>query len=242
MLEFWTSLAGELSGQTLADGVEIMQYNWMSEPVIIDCVASKVAATKTKNYGKTLDGLRAFRNQALKPTTDGRNLIQIYYRHSPELAMLLIKNPTLKKEATKIVSHFSMIGEASVNHKKLEALAARNQQIVPQHILRSANRIFALINQKGSKELKADVRIVKTQMNRFARLGLQDALKEGAKIQMVDDNDAKMAIQQHKLAPASRKADWNLIRKNLHKSQTIRKNQKPIRKIKKTNFSRYFTK
>jgi|GEM_PF-1306366 len=215
MLEFWQSLSGELSGYTLGEGMEIMQYNWMSEPEVIDCVASKVAAAELKDYDKAIDGLRAFRDQALKPTVDGRNLIQIYYRHSPEIAMLLIKNPEVKKQATKIVSHFSMIGEATVKHQKLEKLAAKKQQIIPANILRSAESVFNLVNRQGSKELQADMMIVKAQIKKYAGLDINAAIQKSSELKKVNNDDPKFAINQHDFAPVSRKADWALIAQNL---------------------------
>lgn len=220
-LEFWRSFAGELTGTLLSGASRIMQYNWMSEPISIelDCVASKIAVADSKDYGRILSGLRAFRDEGLKPLADGRRLMQLYYRHSPELAMLLLKNSEARKNAMQIVTHFSMLGEAAKNHKKLEQLGARNEPLMPAGVAASARRIFALIEKEGSKELQVDAARVHKEMDALGSLTLSEAMHAAGQRKKVMAGDPSMAIRQHDLAPASRKADWDLIRKNLPEYQ-----------------------
>jgi len=217
MLEFWRSLVGELSGQTLSDASRIMQYNWMSEPISIeiDCVASKIAVAEFKDPASMLNGLRAFRNEALKPLADGRRMIQIYYRHSPELAILLIKNSTARKDAAQVVQHFSRLGEASKNHQLLKKLAREDGPIVPGPIAEAAERIFALIQKSGSKELQVDAVLAQTELRGLAKLTWSQAMRAGAERERAKIDDTSMAIRQHELAPASKEVDWKLIRKQL---------------------------
>ncbi len=216
-LEFWRSLAGEVTGTLLSGASRIMQYNWMSEPISIelDCVASKIAVADSPDYGRLLNGLRAFRDEGLKPLEDGRRLMQLYYRHSPELAMLLLKDGEARKDAMQIVMHFSMIGEAARNHQKLKQLSAANQLFVPPAIASGAKRIFALIDREGSKELQGDATRVYRELDRFGSLTLSEAMELASQRKKAQANDPSMTVRQHELAPASRKADWDLIRKHL---------------------------
>ncbi|MCA9422316.1 MAG: hypothetical protein KC592_14930, partial [Nitrospira sp.] len=105
---FYGALLGDLTGTTKSLTSDILLYNWMgilTGPFL--CVASKVAMATSPNYAVTLDGLRAFRDQVMKPLVVGRHWMQSYYSHSPEMAILLIGDSEARGSGQVIVEHFS---------------------------------------------------------------------------------------------------------------------------------------
>jgi len=219
-LEFWTSLSGEISGNRWSDANEIFRYNWMSisAPIEINCVASKVASSQFKDYANKLDDLRAFRDEALKPYVQGRNLMQMYYRHSPEIAMLLIKDKAARKHAANIIRYFSDLGNASHNRVVFEKMAAKNARFISKKTAKSVNQIFSLISKQGSKELQDDALKVRKLYTRVEKMNYAEVIAFSSSLSRADDVSNVRAINQHEYAPASQKADWKLIRKNLPKA------------------------
>lgn len=218
-LEFWTSLSGEISGDTWSDANELFRYNWMSiaGPIEINCVASKVSVAEIKDYDKTLKDLRAFRDEALKPYVDGRDLMRMYYRHSPELAMLLIKNKDARKHAANIVRHFSHLGKAARSRVLLEELAANDNPFISPDVNKSIESLFELIGRYGSEELIADSKSAFGHYQKIADMNYQQVDEFVRSLKRADDVQGVEPVLQKEYAPASQKADWDLIRKNLPK-------------------------
>ncbi len=217
-LEFWTSLSGEISGNTWNDANEIFRYNWMSisAPIEINCVASKVASRAFRDYDEKIKNLRAFRNEGLKPYAIGRQLMQSYYRHSPEMAILLIKDPKARKHAALLISHFSQLGKASHDRKLFEKMAGRDARFIPERIGKSVKAIFSLIQEQGSKELKRDMIKAQRLFQKVEKMKYSEVIDFTNTLKKADGISIKPVIQG-KYAPASKKADWKLIRENLPK-------------------------
>lgn len=214
LLEFWNSLAGEITGQTWTDANEILRYNWasVSAPIELSCVASKVAAAELGDYATTVNDLRAFRDTGLKPFVEGREMMRLYYRHSPELAELLIKNPTARKNGAAVVKHFSKLGAAAKNRKALEAMFAADGPVVPKDIDASVRALMSLVTERGSAELRKDAAIAQKQYDRVYSLSFSQAMKLAESAKRADDASQIPPVRMQDLAPASRKADWRLIR------------------------------
>lgn len=210
-LEFWDSLGGELFGT--AEGPEaanIMLYNWMSEPAELPdvCVASKVAATEiVDGRDDTLKGLRLFRDQGLKPLTVGRKLIQNYYSHSPEMAMLLIKYPDVRKQVAEILRHFAELGKAAKSQVQLERMASN--PVIPTQIRQNIEAMFELIEQNGSAELKRAANEVRKLYNQVQHLSVVDAVGVADNQQKADIDST--AIKPKDWAPGSKDVDWPTI-------------------------------
>lgn len=217
MLEFWNSLAGEITGQTWTDANEILRYNWMSiaAPIDLSCVASKVAAAELGNYATAVNDLRAFRDTGLKPFVEGREMMRLYYRHSPELAELLIKNPEARKHGAAVVSHFAKLGAAAKNRKGLEAMFAADGPVVPKDVDASVRTLMKLVADRGSPELRKDTGLAQKQYERVHALTFSQAMKLAEGSKRADDAAEMSPVRQQDLAPASRKADWKLIRSAL---------------------------
>ncbi len=71
-----------------------------------NCVATQSALTPTTitdppdwaKINQTLDGLRLFRDKVLKTTTAGDSLVTLYYKNSPEMTRIILKNPYLGRQ------------------------------------------------------------------------------------------------------------------------------------------------
>ena len=189
-----------------------MQYNWMSVPVEVSCVASKVTVAQRKDSDSLLNGLRAFRDHGLKPMQTGRRLIQSYYSHSPEMAMLLIRDSKARAAAMEIIEHFSELGHAFNNHASLEQMLDANAAVLPEHVESAIQQVLALIDEKGSPELRREVEPLSETIRSFRGLSLAQAFDVVNTMAPAEKGGAMNVVHPQKLAPASRKADWELIR------------------------------
>lgn len=221
-LEFWTTFAGNLSGTTRTQADNIMQYNWMSLPVDLSCVASKITVAERKDAPTLLEGLRAFRDKGLKPLQVGRQWIQTYYSHSPELAMLLIRDAEARKAAVEIIAHFSELGKAFAHHRTLERMLNANTQVLPKNVEAAIQRVLRTIEKEGSPELRREVEPIRETLRPFRGLSLAEAMNLVEGMTPAEKAGAMAVMRPGALAPASRKADWSLIRKHLPPSEGVR--------------------
>jgi hypothetical protein len=155
--EFWASLSGELTGATLGDANEIMYYNYMDVVPPLSCVATKVVALESRSPDDVLEGLRRFRDHALKGFNGGQNLINIYYRNSPELAVALLKSPALMRDAIEVINHFSELGFVLTENKRFRKFADTRQPLIDKFIAARIRSMLARIEEQASGDLKKDM-------------------------------------------------------------------------------------
>jgi hypothetical protein len=221
-LNFWITFAGNLSGTIRSQADDIMQYNWMSLPIDLSCAASKVTVGERKDASMLLEGLRAFRDKGLKPLQVGRRWIQTYYSHSPELAMLLIRDPEGRKAALEVIAHFASLGQAFASHRVLEQMLSTNGPIVPKTVEAAIQRVLHTIEKEGSAELRREVEPIRNTIRSFQGRSLSQAMTLIEAMTPAEKGGALNVVRPRDLAPASRKADWMLIRKHLPPSEGIR--------------------
>ncbi|MBN2413097.1 hypothetical protein JXQ31_15530 [candidate division KSB1 bacterium] len=156
-LNFWNELSGELSGNTLSLAREACQYNYMSisDPIVI-CVASKITTANTPNQETLLDGLRLFRDNALKNNFNGRNLMQTYYKNSPELAVILLKDEEARRGALEIIQYFSKIGGMISTNENQRELLLRDGPFIDDKMVVLIHDVLNRIEEKAGDDLKAD--------------------------------------------------------------------------------------
>jgi hypothetical protein len=218
-LNFWISLAGSLSGTTSDMAGDIMQYNWMSLPIEISCVASKIVTRDQRDQDGVLEGLRTFRDHALKPLGIGRQWMQTYYRHSPELAMILIGDEQARHAGLAIVRHFSEMGHTIRRQEAFGKLLERNPPLLPQKVQEAIAVVTTAIQKKGSKELKKELSEFHRVLSSFKRLSLVDAIRVGDQLKKRQQGRPLKVVNPASLSPASREVDWRVIRKNLSRSR-----------------------
>lgn len=214
-LDFWFTFAGNLGGAARSLADDIMQYNWMSLPVEISCVASKVVASQSPRAESLLTGLRAFRDQALKPTANGRRWMQAYYSHSPELAMLLVRDANARKAALRVIEHFSSLGNSFTHRAELEKLVDAKQAVIPDDVNAGIESIIAALEQRGSAELRQELPALRREIAALRATTLEGVLRRAGRDRLREADKPQMAVRPRALAPASRKADWTLIRRHL---------------------------
>jgi hypothetical protein len=157
VLEFWSSLAGELDAAGRSGGAHIMYYDWMSVLDPDACAATRVAVRQLRDPEATLKGLRLFRDHALRGLPQGRALINSYYRNSPEIALLLLGNKESAADSGRILEYFSRLGQTAARHASYKKFAAENQALIPSEIEGSIERLLGTLQERGSPELKADL-------------------------------------------------------------------------------------
>ena len=211
-LNFWTAFSGELSGTPLSAAGDIMQYNWMSLPLDLSCVASTVAVAERPDAEGLLAGLRAFRDQGLKPLQTGRLWISAYYRHSPELAMLLLRDGEARAAALRVIGHFAEVGAILASHRRQERALLGDQPAAPPEVLEAVERLTRVIQERGSPELRGETARLREEMRPFERLSLREALAQAATMAPAEKGGVSTASVTRDLAPASRDVDWRAIR------------------------------
>ncbi len=152
--------------------------------------------------------------------------MQLYYRHSPELATLLIGDKKGRTHAAQIVRHFSGLGAAAKNHAQLEKIAVSNESLISPTIDKSINYLFLLIEKKGSRELQNDLKVVRAEYHTIAKMNFAEALRYAESLPQAETQKELQPINQRDLAPASRKVDWELIKRNLSPQSGINTTEK----------------
>jgi hypothetical protein len=173
-LNYWTSLSGEVNSTQRSGGSNIMFYNWMSVPDPNACVATKVSTANLANPEPVLSGLRAFRDLALKKFPQGRQLINRYYRNSPEMAKLLLDNPASLPDALKVVTYFSSLGDTIRNNARYAKSMETNAAFIPEDVQASLNNLFALFGKQGGAGLKQETQAARDAYERYRGLTLPD--------------------------------------------------------------------
>lgn len=222
-IEFIGALQSDLSSTSLSLASDIQIYNYTALPapeIELQCVASKVAMAKSPDYEAVLDGLRAFRDRLLKPLQAGRQRMQSYYSHSPEMAVLLIGSPDVRRAAQVIIEHFSEIGRSLRSPEGQKRLAGSREPVLPKLVSEAIGQVSSLIEAKGSAELKKDMAEALAFLKTFDGMTIAQADRHVSTLERVREGRGMPVVQPMKFGPASRKVDWTLIRKNLPDSET----------------------
>ncbi len=206
VLEFWTSLSGELDSTQRPLAQEIMRYDWMSVAAPTSCVATKVAVQHEKNPESVLKGLRQFRDYGLKNWSHGRELINAYYRNSPEIALNLLTRPDLVPAALRVMRHFSALGAAIGDHNAYLRVMAENPAVIPADVADAMQQLIGALEPKASDGLRQDLRMVSADIEQLRRQRVQEFQARAAKEFGSTPPTALPAVQQSAFAPGSKQA------------------------------------
>lgn len=206
MLDFWYSLAGETNAPQSVGAREIMFYDWMSVPEPTSCVASRITTLDVPERDRVLANLRTFRDKALKPFPGGRRLTNLYYRNSPELALILLKDQGLRDRALKLVQHFAVVGDALDDRAATERLFGQGQPVVPREVAEEARALIAALGKSASPELGRDLQDVAGALSSVEGRSLLEL--EARVVQTKSDRQGTRggSLHQSAHAPASREA------------------------------------
>ncbi len=210
VIAFWNDLGGELNSSQRPGAQTVMNYNWMPVLLPSSCVATKVA---TANLGDAdsdslLGGLRRFRDQAMLPWPGGRELANIYYRNSPEIALILLRNPALVPDALAVMKHFSNMGDLLTTHQRFLPFSQADGPVVPREAADAVQRIVKALAAQGSDSLKRDAERISAEMNRLADTPLSALQKRAAdeKAASVKTGAPLAPLRRQEYAPSSKEA------------------------------------
>ncbi|MDE2402007.1 MAG: hypothetical protein KGL90_10115 [Burkholderiales bacterium] len=210
VIEFWNDLGGELSSAQRPAAQTIMNYNWMPVLLPSSCVATKVASENLRpaDRDSLLGGLRKFRDHAMLPWPGGRELANVYYRNSPEIALILLKNPTLVPDAMTVMKHFSSLGSVLTTHKLLVPFALKNAPLVSPEVHAAAQRVIAALASQGSDALRRDAERIKSEFDRLRDMRLSDVEKraEQEKSELKKSGKPLEPLRRQAYSPASAEA------------------------------------
>jgi hypothetical protein len=182
-----------------------MFYNWMSVTDPTSCVATKVATQKETNPEPLLAGLRKFRDLALKNWAGGRDLINIYYRNSPEIGLALLEHPEAVSDALLVMKHFAAIGGMTSQHAVYLRAMAENPPAIPDDVAASIERVLQVLEQKASPQLKEDILSVRKNLAQFKGMRLQELQDYVTRLKQEQKSELP-GVRQNQFSPASQKA------------------------------------
>lgn len=217
--DFLAALQGDLSGTTRSLASAINVYNYITIPVPVICVASKVAMALSPAYAATLDGLRAFRDQVLMPLQIGRGWIQSYYSNSPEMAVLLIGSPQARESAQVIIEYFARFGRTLSEPGGRERLSRSRAPALPARVVKAIAEVSRTFEAEGSPELRQKVAEAKRFLRTFRGMTVGAAVRRVAAMKPADQNAKR--IQPRDFAPGSQEVDWLLIRQHLPEEERM---------------------
>lgn len=158
VLSFWSALSSVLTAQQRDPGYEILYFNYMPVPEPDACAAAQLTAASPER-SSTLAGLRLFRDRVLGSVTGGEELIKSYYRHSSELAVLLVKNPASIPDSLRVIQHFAAMGDLVADPERYQRALAARQPVISAEVSQSIERLLDLFATRGSAALAADTRV-----------------------------------------------------------------------------------
>ncbi|HWF62281.1 MAG TPA: hypothetical protein VN666_18500 [Nitrospira sp.] len=136
--------------------------------------------------------------------------------------MLLIRDAEARKAAIEIIEHFAELGKAFAHHRTLERMLTTNSQVLPKTMESAIQRVLRAIEKEGSPELRREVEPIRETLRPFQGLTLAEAMRLIETMTPAEKGGAMSVMRPSALSPASRKADWSLIRKHLPPSEGIR--------------------
>lgn len=205
MVDYWYSLSGELSAPQRTPAHTIMFYNWMPVVEPGSCVASKVVARTSRDPEGLLTGLRRLRDNGLKTFDGGRFLSQLYYRHSPELGAILLRDPDGLQRALRLVSHSAALGDALARHKSARPMVETNTVLFSADLAADFEALVALFERQGSDDLRRDLREVREVFAEVRGLTLSEAIEKVTRNKEKRPGDRSPRLHQSELSPASQR-------------------------------------
>jgi len=157
VLSFWAALSGAVTAERRDLGYEIMYFNYMPIPEPNACAAEQLSATQPDRT-PTLAGLRRFRDRVLASVDGGPALASSYYRHSSEMALLLLRNPSSAPDALRVLRHFSALGDLVADPVRYQQALAARQPVMSADVNQAVERLLGLFASRGSAALIADTR------------------------------------------------------------------------------------
>ena len=205
-LQFWYALSGEIASAQRNPGQEVMYYNWMSVLAPDSCVATKVSTASLKEPEPVLAGVRRFRDLLLKPVPDGRELINSYYRNSPEMGLLLLKNPAYIEDSLRVLQHFGAMGNLIADNKRYREAVELNTEVLSPEVRQSIERLMELFGQRGGETLSADTRGAMKAYEAVKTLRLVELQENVGRLKQEGATRPFVRLKRGEFTPESRKA------------------------------------
>lgn len=206
VMEYWSSLSGELSSPQRSAAQEIMSYNWMPVSKPISCVASKIVTADEAGADDILGGLRLLRDNGLKTFGGGRRLIQLYYSHSPELAWLLLKDREQLARAQRVVRHFAALGHDLTKEKTAVLRRRQAEPMIPAPVASDVEELFAYFEKNGSRELAGSIRDLRILHRDLGGLTVEEVMRKVSAGKTRRAPDGAQRVEQMRLSEESRRA------------------------------------
>jgi hypothetical protein len=150
--EYWTRLCNELNWAQRSAALQALAFNDIN---VLDCVCSiEVAAGDRPDAAHVVGELRDFRDRGLKNTSFGRRIIEMYYKHTREVAGLMLRDNSLRRTGLTLVQRAS-------NARSVLLKGDTKEVLVDSKTADLARNFITQVQQLGSRELRQDFETLK---------------------------------------------------------------------------------
>jgi hypothetical protein len=150
--EYWTRLCNELNWAQRGAALQALAFN---DIIVPDCACSiEVAAGDRPDAAHVVSELRDFRDRGLKNTSFGRRIIEMYYKHTREVARLMLRDNSLRQTGLTLVQRASSARSVLLKGDTKEILVDSKVADLARNFITQAQKL-------GSSELRQDFETLK---------------------------------------------------------------------------------
>jgi len=159
--EYWPLLCNELNANQRTAALQSLAFNDID---LSNCACTIELALQDQNDGpEVVKDLREFRDLGLRKTDFGQRIIDLYNRHSEEASGILLKNPSLIRDAA------TLARRAAEAHRILKS-GGKGEVLLNEKEAQWAREFIAELQKYSSREFLQDLENVKTLVDKFEGL------------------------------------------------------------------------
>jgi hypothetical protein len=164
--EYWPRLCQELATTAQRDdAVRALGFNDIAVRNCV-CVVRDLFA-RAADADTVVRSLQELRDLAFRPTPSGQRIMELYYRHSPEVAALAMRDPEIRAAAE------TLFRRAAGARRELESGKGEAVLLDRRHA-ELAQTLIGRLQRRGSAELVRDLELVKDLVDDFEGLQLNE--------------------------------------------------------------------
>jgi hypothetical protein len=164
--EYWPRLCQELA--TTGQRNDAVRALGLNDIAVRNCVCViRDLFLRAAGGDSVVRDLQEFRDLALQPTPSGRRIVDLYYRHSAEVAALALRDPELRAAAE------TLFRRAAGARRELES-GKGDAVLLDQRHAELARTLIARLQRRGSAELVQDLELVKDLVDDFEGLRVDE--------------------------------------------------------------------
>jgi len=163
--DYWPHLCRELSDAERDAAIRSLAFNDIN---VATCVCTiKFAMAGSPDADSVVSNLQSFRDLALRRTDFGRRIRDLYYRHTAEMAGLMMKDADLRR------SGIVLFRQAAGAYRALQS-GASDTVLLNSQTADLARSFIARAQRVGSPALVSDLELVKPLIDEFEGVRVEE--------------------------------------------------------------------